>query len=53
MTNVLFSGILPALVTPLTERETINEDVARRLMRWHMDEGELEKFQNMLDSDVH
>ena len=39
MTNVLFSGILPALVTPLTERETINEDVARRLMRWHMDEG--------------
>ena len=39
MTNVLFSGILPALVTPLTERETINEDSARRLMRWHMDEG--------------
>ena len=39
MTNVLFSGILPALVTPLTERETINEDVARRLMRWHMDQG--------------
>ena len=39
MTKVLFSGILPALVTPLTERETINEDVARRLMRWHMDEG--------------
>ena len=39
MTNVLFSGILPALVTPLTGRETINEDAARRLMRWHMDQG--------------
>ena len=39
MKNVLFTGILPALVTPLTERETINEDAARRLMRWHMDQG--------------
>ena len=39
MTNVLFSGVMPALVTPLTERETINEDSARRLMRWLMDRG--------------
>ena len=39
MKNVLFSGIMPALVTPLTRDEHINEDTARRLMRWHLDNG--------------
>lgn len=39
MKNVLFSGILPALITPLTKEETINEDTARRMMRWHVDAG--------------
>ena len=39
MKNVLFSGIIPALVTPLDADERINEDIARRLMRWHMDAG--------------
>ena len=39
MKNVLFTGIMPALVTPLNRDETINEDSARRLMRWHMDCG--------------
>lgn len=37
--NVLFSGIMPALVTPLNPDETIQEDSARRLMRWQMDRG--------------
>ena len=39
MSNVLFSGIIPALVTPLDRAEHINEDTARRLMRWHLDAG--------------
>ena len=39
MKNVLFSGIIPALVTPLDADERINQDSARRLMRWQMDAG--------------
>ena len=39
MNNVLFSGILPALITPLDKEERINADTARRLMNWHMDCG--------------
>ena len=39
MTNVLFSGIMPALVTPLKGDETINADTARRLTRWLLDVG--------------
>ncbi len=39
MKNVIFSGIIPALVTPLDANEHINETTARRLMRWMMDCG--------------
>ena len=39
MKNVLFSGIIPALITPLDTQERINEDTARRLMRWQLDAG--------------
>ena len=37
--NVLFSGVFPALVTPLTDEEKIHGDSARRLMNWLMDRG--------------
>lgn len=36
--NVLFTGIMPALVTPLNENETINEVTTRRLIQWHLQE---------------
>ncbi len=39
MTNVLFKGVMPALVTPLNPDETINTDSLKRLIRWHMDSG--------------
>ena len=39
MKNVLFSGIIPALITPLDANERINEDAARRMMNWQMDAG--------------
>lgn len=39
MRNVLFSGVMPALVTPLTADEKIKEDTVRRLIRWHIDCG--------------
>ena len=39
MNNIQFTGIMPALVTPLKEDETIHEETARRLMNWQMDQG--------------
>lgn len=39
MKNIQFTGIIPALVTPLKEDETIHEETARRLMNWQMDQG--------------
>lgn len=39
MNEVLFTGIMPALVTPLTREEKINEDTARKLMNWLLDCG--------------
>ncbi|MCI8852571.1 MAG: N-acetylneuraminate lyase [Lachnospiraceae bacterium] len=39
MANIHFTGIIPALVTPLKADETIHEETARRLMNWQMDQG--------------
>lgn len=37
--NVLFTGVLSALATPLRENGDIEEDTARRLIRWQLDCG--------------
>ena len=37
--NVRFSGIMPALVTPLHPDETVNRETVGRLIRWHLSEG--------------
>ncbi|MCQ2436867.1 MAG: dihydrodipicolinate synthase family protein [Clostridia bacterium] len=39
MSNIKFTGIMPALVTPLNADETINRDVAERLMKDQMANG--------------
>lgn len=39
MNNVKFTGIMPALVTPLNADETINEAASRKLMQWLLSEG--------------
>ena len=39
MENVKFTGIMPALVTPLNADETINEAASRKLMQWLLSEG--------------
>ena len=39
MDNVLFKGVYSALSTPLKEDGSINEQAARKLMRWHIESG--------------
>lgn len=39
MSNVKFTGIMPALVTPLNADESINRSAAERLMKWHLSQG--------------
>ena len=39
MNNVKFTGVMPALVTPLNADETINEAASRKLMQWLLSEG--------------
>ncbi|MCL2299615.1 MAG: dihydrodipicolinate synthase family protein [Firmicutes bacterium] len=39
MSNVLFTGVMSALVSPLREDGSINEQSARALMRWQLDAG--------------
>lgn len=37
--NVIFSGVMSALVSCIDEQENVQEDSMRRLMRWHLQEG--------------
>lgn len=40
MSNIKFTGILPALVTPFcADNKTINEDAARKLIDLHLEQG--------------
>ena len=39
MSNVRFTGVMPALVTPLNPDESLNEESARRLMRHLLEQG--------------
>ena len=37
--NILFKGIMPALVTPVDENGKIKKDVLKKLVDWHVSEG--------------
>jgi len=37
--NVIFKGIMPALVTPINDDGTLRKDVARKLVKWLMSQG--------------
>ena len=37
--NVQFRGVMPAIVTPLCEDESLNARTAERLVQWHLQEG--------------
>lgn len=37
--NVRFTGVMPALVTPLRADESLNEVAVQQLIRWHLSEG--------------
>ena len=37
--NVRFTGVMPALVTPLRADESLNEAAVQQLIRWHLSEG--------------
>lgn len=37
--NVMFTGVMSALVSPIDEQERVLEDSMRRLMRWNLEEG--------------
>lgn len=39
MSNVKFSGIMPAVVTPVNEDGTLREQSLRKILRWHLDAG--------------
>ncbi|HHW31895.1 MAG TPA: dihydrodipicolinate synthase family protein [Clostridiaceae bacterium] len=39
MNNIKFTGIIPAIVSPLNEDGTIKEKELRKLVRWHLSEG--------------
>ena len=39
MKNVQFTGVFPALVTPLTAQEQLHEETARKLLRFHLRYG--------------
>ena len=39
MNNILFKGVYSALSTPLRDDGSINEEAARKLMRWHIESG--------------
>jgi len=39
LNNVLFKGVYSALSTPLRDDGSINEQAARKLMRWHIESG--------------
>lgn len=36
MSNVKFSGIMPAVVTPVNEDGTLREESLRKILRWHL-----------------
>ena len=37
--NVMFKGVMSALVSCIDENENVKEDSMRRLMNWHLKEG--------------
>lgn len=37
--NIMFDGIMSALVSCVDENEKVKEEVMRKIMRWHLDEG--------------
>ncbi len=39
MSNVKFSGIMPAVVTPVNADGTLREESLRKILRWHLDSG--------------
>lgn len=39
MNNVKFTGIMPALISPVNEDGSIRKDSLRRIIRWHLDAG--------------
>ena len=39
MTSKQFTGIMPALITPIDENSVLREDVARRLIDWQISQG--------------
>ena len=39
MSNVLFKGVIPALISPLDERGDVKEETARKLIDWQLNAG--------------
>ena len=37
--NVMFRGVMPALVTPVDDSGKIKKDVLKKLVDWHISEG--------------
>ena len=39
MSNIKFTGIMPAIVTPFDENQKLKEKAVREMMNWHFDNG--------------
>jgi N-acetylneuraminate lyase len=39
MSNILFKGIMPALISPLDENGSVKEKALRKLINWHLNAG--------------
>ena len=49
--NILFTGTMPALITPFTEEGKVKTNTVKGLVDWHLSEGSTGFYFNVVDAN--